>query len=163
MQQAFFPAKFYFNVKISNINDSKSCWKIMNSLLSNNSSQTSKITLVDNDKIISDDHEFVKLLWIFVTFFKNAVGSLNIKKIMNSPEVNTTIPHDPVDTCIWKYRDHPSISLIRKNVSFVNPFTFSEVAETHLEKEILKLNSRKVCTFKNIRANKSSKRVLWRL
>lgn len=43
---------------------------------------------------------------------KNAVTNLNIKKIMNSLEVNSSIPQDLADICIVKYRDHPSIVLI---------------------------------------------------
>lgn len=53
---------------------------------------------------------------------------------MNNPEVNSTSLHDPVDTCNWKCKGHPSINLIRENVLFVNPFTFSEIAETNLER-----------------------------
>ena len=30
-------------------------------------------------------------------------------------EVNSTSPHDPVNICILKYRDHASIELIREN------------------------------------------------
>ena len=33
---------------------------------------------------------------------------------MISLEVNSSIPHDFVDLCIVKYRDHPSIVLIRQ-------------------------------------------------
>ena len=51
-----------------------------------------------------------------------------------------------------KYKDHPSIKLIRKNTSFVNLFTFSEITETHIEREILKLNSKKAGTFGNVPA-----------
>ena len=84
-------------MKVSETTDNKSFWKIMKPLFSDNHSQTSKITFVDNDKVFLDYHEFVKT---FDAFFKNPVGNLNIKKIMNSPEVNSTSPHDPVDTCI---------------------------------------------------------------
>ena len=59
---------------------------------------------------------------------------------MHSPEVNSTSAHDPVDICIPKYRNHLRIKLIRENVSLTNPFTFSEITETDIEREILKLN-----------------------
>ena len=74
------------------------------------------------------------------TFHAVAVGNLNIKDIMNNPEVNGTFPHNPVDISILKYRDQPSIKLIRENVSFVNPLI---LVETDIEKEILKLNPEK--------------------
>ena len=46
--------------------------------------------------MISNDHELVKT---FDCFFcsKNAVGNLEIKEIVKSPEVNRTSPHDSVD------------------------------------------------------------------
>ena len=56
-------------------------------MISDNSSQSSRITLVDKDRIISDDRKFPKT---FDTSFENAVGNLNIKDVINSPEVNST-------------------------------------------------------------------------
>ena len=50
--------------------------KPLENLLSDNSLQTSKISLVVLVSIISDDHELSKTL---DTFFKNTVGNLNIK------------------------------------------------------------------------------------
>ena len=50
--------------------------KPLENLLSDNSLQTFKISLVVLDSIISDDHELSKTL---DTFFKNTVGNLNIK------------------------------------------------------------------------------------
>ena len=49
-------------------------------------------------------------------------------------------PHDPVDICILKHRDHPNIKLIRENVSFVNLFTFLKITETDVKRETIKLN-----------------------
>ena len=59
-------------------------------------------------------------------------------------KVNSASADDPVHVCILKYRDHPNIKLIWENVSFVNPFTFSEITETDIEREILKLNPKKL-------------------
>lgn len=39
----------------------------------------------------------------------------DVMDIMNNSEVNSTIPQDPVNICILKYSDHPSIKLIREN------------------------------------------------
>ena len=85
--------------KLSDINDKKSFCKIMKPLRSNNSSQSSKITLVDKVKIISEDLELSKT---FDTRFKNTVGNPNIKKNMNSLELKSTSTHDPLDIYILK-------------------------------------------------------------
>ena len=69
---------------------------------------------------------------------------------MNSPEGNSTNSHDPVDICVLKYRDHSSIILFWEDVSFVNPFTFSEITEFDIEIAILKMNPKKSVTFGKI-------------
>ena len=46
--------------------------------------------------MISHDHELAKTFDYFY-FLKNALGNLDIKKNVNSPEVNRTSLHDPVD------------------------------------------------------------------
>ena len=119
----------------------------MKPLLSDNSSKSSRITLVDKNRIISDHHELAKT---FDTFLKNAVGNLNIKYVMNSAGVNSTCLHNPVDICILKYRGHASIKLIRENVSFINPFAFSESIETDIERETMKPNPKNAGTSGNI-------------
>ena len=105
--------------------------------LRDNLSQFSRITLVDKYTIIiynnkmQDDFQWSWIsenFWLLF-FSKNAVGNLEIKEIVKSPEVNRTSPHDSVDFYIWKYRDHRSIKWNWVNVSFVNPFFFSEIAE----------------------------------
>lgn len=41
---------------------------------------------------------------------------INVTDVMDiMKEVNSTSPHDPVNICILKYRDHASIELIREN------------------------------------------------
>ena len=113
-------------------------------MISDNSSQSSRITLVDKDRIISDDRKFPKT---FDTSFENAVGNLNIKDVINSPEVNST--STGINIYILKYRDQPSITSIRQNLQFVNLFIFSEITETDTEREVLKLNPKKAGTFGN--------------
>ena len=78
----------------------------MKPLLSDNSSQSSRITVADKDRTILEDHKLAKSL---DNFFKNAVGNLNIKYVINSSDVNSTSPYDPhVNIYILKYRDHPT-------------------------------------------------------
>ena len=51
---------------------------------------------------------------------------------------------------IEKYKDRPSIKIINENVSFESRFSFKEIRESDIEKEIANLNSKKVGTFGNI-------------
>ena len=57
---------------------------------------------------------------------------------------------DGVDVAIEKYKDHPSIKMTNKNVSFESRFSFKEIRESDIQKEVSNLNSNKVGTFGNI-------------
>ena len=100
---------FYLFLILSDINDIETFWKTMKYLLSDNSWKYSGITLVDTDKINSDNH---KLANTFNTFFKNAVGNLSIKENFYSMAVKSATLQDIVDICTSRYRDHPSIKFI---------------------------------------------------
>ena len=62
-----------------------------------------------------------------------------------------SIPYDPIDYAIAKYKNHPSIIMINKNVSFESRFSFTTVNEDNIQREILDLNSKIPGTFGNIR------------
>ena len=82
-------------------------------------------------------------------FFK--MLQVNFKDAMQSPEVNSTSPNDLGETCTLK--------LFWEDLSFVNPFTFSDITETDFKRKILKLNP-KESWYVWIYPNKSPKRIL---
>ena len=58
---------------------------------------------------------------------------------------------DGVDVAIEKYMDHPSIKIINENVlSFESRFSFKEIRESGIQKEVSNLNSNKAGAFGNI-------------
>ena len=67
--------KYYSNLDINNITDNKKFWKTLKPFLSDKGPQASKITLVQNDQIISDDNALADT---FKDFFDNAVKNLNL-------------------------------------------------------------------------------------
>lgn len=69
---------------------------------------------------------------------------------MNSPEVSSTILKDPADIRIFTYSGHTNIKVIWGNILLANPFTSSEITESNIVKEILKLNAKRPGMFKNI-------------
>ena len=115
--------------KLSNINDNKTFWKTMKSPLTDDSSQSSRITLVEKDMITSNFHQLAKT---FDIFFKNSLGNLNIKDIIVRRWI-TIVPR------LYWYLQNIGYKVIPKNVSSVNPFNFSDLTETSLEKEIWKV------------------------
>ena len=58
---------FYSKLKSKSIIDNKTFWETMNSILSDNSLQSPRITLAHKEMIISDNYELIKT---FNTFLK---------------------------------------------------------------------------------------------
>ena len=61
---------YYNNLDLNNITDNKQFWRNVKPLLSDKISESSKITLVNNNRIVSDDREICN---IFNEFFVNVV------------------------------------------------------------------------------------------
>ena len=68
--------------------------------------------MVEKGEIISDES---KIANSFINFFENAIRSLGIKANEHSQE-NYDLKN-PVETAIKKFEQHPSINLIKKNIT----------------------------------------------
>ena len=104
--------------------------------------QSSAITLINNENVITDDF---KLVQTFNNYFESVLGKLEIKEYEASSDANASSrSKDGVDVAIEKYKDHPSIKTINENVSFESCFRFKEIQEfDNLQKEVYNLNSKK--------------------
>ena len=108
---------------------------------------SNKITLVaDNDSIVSDDESISEEL---NTSFKNTTKSLNIWQnsyiTYDSNEIE-----DQVKKAIFKYKNHPSIIIIKNKITIPELFAFTEDFVSDIEKELSNLITKKASTFKNI-------------
>ena len=63
------------NLNKKNVTDNRKFWKTVKPVLSNKFDNNEKITLVDNEKIITNDKEVAKVL---NEFFSNIIKTLNI-------------------------------------------------------------------------------------
>ena len=79
-------------------------------------------------------------------FFQNATKSLDINKNSYIKD-ETNESTDTVRKVIYKYKNHPSISLIKDNIRGATPFLFKEASLEDIEKEMLHLNPKKADTF----------------
>ena len=118
----------------------------MKPFLSDKCTHTSKIPLVHEGNVISDD---LKLAKTFNNFFENAVDGLEIKEYESDLNLDITST-DPIDSVIIKYQNYPSIIMINENVSFESRFKFKVVNENDIQCEILNLNSKTPGTFGHI-------------
>ena len=140
--------KFHSQLDIKNITENKLFWKTMKPFLSDKCTYASKISLVHNDNVISDDQELDD---IFNEFFEQAVDNLGIREYQSDHNIDiNSISDDPIDYAIAKYKNHPSIIIINENVSFESRFSFTTVNEENIQREILDLNYKKPGTFGNI-------------
>ena len=98
-----------------------------------------KITLVENDEIISSDIEVAKA---FENFFNSIAKNLNIKR--DETHFTKTTQDNPVLACIEKFSKHTSIISIKKRMETnSNKFSFKYDERKKFLTEIQNLNSRK--------------------
>ena len=120
----------------------------MKPFLSEKCTYASKMSLVHNDNVISDDQELADT---FNYFLEHAVDNLGIQEYQSDHNIDiNSISDDPIDYAIAKYKNHPSIIMINENVSFESRFSFTTVNEDDIQREILNLNPQKTGTFGNI-------------
>ena len=120
----------------------------MKLFLSDKCSYVSKISLVHNDNVIFGDQELADT---FNDFFEHAVDNLETQEYQSEHNIDiNSLSDDPIHYAIAKYKNHPSIIMINKNVSFESRFSFTTINEGNIQREILNLNSRKPGTFGNI-------------
>ena len=137
--------KDYFrNLNIRSVNDNKRFWKTIKPNFSEKNSKTSKIILVENDEIITDNKRNTEIM---NDYFVNITKKLNIPEICieKQPENGDTdfLVLDPVDHIIKTYSKHPSILKINEFVRPTGLFSFTRVGQSGIKKEILELNAKK--------------------
>ena len=139
---------FFSNLNLNNFMDNKKFWNTVKPLFSETGGGSRKITLVKNDKIISNDDEVAET---FNKFFQKSVESLDINEnfCLQNDTGNLV---DPVDIALKKFQNHPSVNDIKRNVSIDSKFSFSKVTITDIENELKTLKTKKASTFLNIPA-----------
>ena len=102
------------------VEDKRNFWKKISPLFSNKIKSKEKITLVENDEIISSD---IKVAKTFQNSFSSIVKNSNIQR--DETHLSTTTQDSPVLACIEKFSAHPSIISIQKRMETKsNKFSF---------------------------------------
>ena len=101
---------YFENLNAKLVRDDKKFWKNVTSLFSNEIKCKERITLIENENIISSDK---KVAETFHKFFSNVAKCLNI--FQNPHLISGTSQIDPVLYFIKKFSKHPSIINIKKN------------------------------------------------
>ena len=121
---------YFESLDVKFIKDNKKFWKKISPLFSNKIKSKEKITLVENDEIISSDIEFAKT---FQNFFSSIAKNLNIQR--DKTHLSKTTQDNPVLACNAKLSMHPSIISIQKRMETnSNKFSFKYEKRNFLQK-----------------------------
>ena len=137
---------FYNNLDVKTVTDNRKFWKTITPLFSEKHFSNNKITLIEDEEIISNDREIAE---IFNSYFSNVVDNLNIERFSTcdysySPEL------DYISNIVEKFKKHPSIIKIKENVKIDSRFDFTSVDRSVISDKIGSLDKRKPTTFNNI-------------
>ena len=143
---------FYSSLDTKVATDNRTFWKTVKPLLSEKVTKHSKINLVEDDKIISRDNQITKKVSEYFT---------NIS-ILNMPSNGYKCPYsseqDPILKILDKYKNHPSIKLIKaKNNSQV--FKFNQIDIEEVRKSFLSLDPKKAAQKDDIKTNLLKKNI----
>ena len=110
---------FFSNLDLKVFEDNKKFWKNIKPLFSDKSKTKSRITLIEDEKVITNDEEIATKL---NDYYIEAVQNLNIKKFScdsisdQTPVDENQSEHDIIEKIINTYKNHPSILKIKENV-----------------------------------------------
>ena len=102
--------KYYNSLDMKVILDNKLFWKTMKPFFSEKDNISKKITLIEGDDIITNNHEVAELL---NSFFSNIVKNLDITDYCTDKYITTQ--DDKIINDVEKFKHHPSILKIKEN------------------------------------------------
>ena len=139
--------RYYNNIDLKLLTENKLFWKTIKPLFSDKHNICRKITLIDDEEIISND---VNVAEVMNDYFSKAVDKLDIKGYQTDflPNIND----NNIINMINKFKNHPSIINIKERVDITETFSFSRCSVDDIERDINKLNINKPTTFNNIPA-----------
>ena len=107
-------------LNIKSATDNKMFWKTVAPLFSNKSKASNKITLSENEKLITNDQKSAE---VFNNYFNSIVEKLNIQIDQNLLN-DASLFDDPIIAAIHKYKRHPSILKIKEQLKKYDLFLF---------------------------------------
>ncbi len=138
--------KYFSSLNMNNYTDNKKFWKTVKPLFSSCGVASQKITLVEDDRLITEDEEVAET---FNNFFIKSIESLDLAE--NRVLLNDTGDlKDPVKVILKKFESYPSVMNIKEKVNVDIKFSFSKVSISDIKSEIKSLKSNKASTFMNI-------------
>ena len=136
-QRHFCVSQNFANLNEKNITDNRKFWQIVKPFLSEKIKSREKITLVKNEEIISNDVEVANTL---NNYFSNVVKNLKTPEKFVTDSLPQSLSRHQILNAVLKYKNHPSMHVIKKFSQRFSSFYFSHVDKNTVLKEIKKLN-----------------------
>ena len=133
--------KEYFNsLNIKQVSDNKLFWKSVKPFFNNKVSNSSKITLAEENNIISDEEEIANIM---NNYFINVTKTLNLKKQLGVGRSDLN-----------EFENHISIKMIHQKYPEILPesFKFQFLSNNQVKKEMQNLDTKKSSTYGSIPA-----------
>ena len=117
--------------------ENRTFWKTAKHFLTDKTNKTSRLTLIEEERVIFQDHLIAKT-------FNECFMSILIKNMPKNQEYKCfdSSEEEPVSSIIKKYQNHPSITLI-KTKKKSKTFRFREINIDEIKTFIEKLDSKK--------------------
>ena len=128
--------EFYNNLNVKCITENKLFWKTVKPSFTEKTLKYERITLAENNKVVSDESELVE---IFSKDFGNIVQNLRIDGLTNTSDNDAVT----IRQAIEKYQNHPSIKVIRENIDTTNNFSFELINSEWISKIMNNLDKSK--------------------
>ena len=113
----------------------KKFWKTCKPFFSTKDTPSEKMTLVENGEVLSDDIDIAECM---NDYFINITETLNIRKWPGDNSNNQN--EDIVNKAIFKYKNHPSIKMIKDKLGEVdNKFEFQHILPEIVYKQVRQL------------------------
>ena len=139
--------EYIANLNEKGITDNRKFWYTDKTFLSDKIKSRENIILVHNERITSVDVEVVNNL---NDFFSNILKNLNFPEYYVEDKLSHSLPSHPTLKDILKYKNHPSIKVIKSFSTRFSSFYFSQADKNTVLKEIRKIKINKEVLDTNI-------------
>ena len=129
--------KDYFQkLNIKDLTDNKKFWKTIKPFFSNKGLNSNKLMLREKDVVVADEKALATLM---NNYFVNVTADLDLKR----DSENFYDTPASVYNIKKKFQDHQSVLKIKKAFNVTDLFSFHEITEDEIRKEISKLDGSK--------------------
>ena len=142
---------FYSNLNMRDVTDNEMFWKKVRPLFTDKIQTKSKITLIEKnvlkengkvneiEEVITDDKAIAE---IFNEFYVNIVPNLKIS-MENNFDTEFVKTENPVLNAVNKYKNHPSVIMIKEKIKPIEKFSFFPVQYDDVLRKIRNLDPSK--------------------